>query len=300
MMAIKSPDPADDTRRRLVQWGQERPDVRAMLLTSSRAIPNAPVDVFSDYDVIVVAEDIHPFLEDRSWLASFGKVLTLYRDPLHRELGHERFRCITQYEDGQKIDFTVWAVDLLRVVARQRRLPDELDVGYLVLLDKDRLTRELPPATGRAHIPTCPTAEQYRDLIEEFFHEATYVAKQLWRRELLPAKYSLDHVMKHELLRRMLEWRVEIDHKWSVKAGDLGRGLQTRLAPDTWIELERTYVGPEIAQNWEALFGTLALFRRLAAEVGHDLGYVYPRDLDERVVAYLGRVQTLDPRAKEF
>ncbi|MCK4832753.1 MAG: aminoglycoside 6-adenylyltransferase, partial [Anaerolineales bacterium] len=37
------------TIRGLVRWAQERPSVRALLLTSSRANPNAAVDLFSDY-----------------------------------------------------------------------------------------------------------------------------------------------------------------------------------------------------------------------------------------------------------
>ena len=49
--------------------------VRAMLLTSSRADPKAHLDLFSDYDVILVVTDIHPFFEDRTWLQDFGQVL---------------------------------------------------------------------------------------------------------------------------------------------------------------------------------------------------------------------------------
>jgi hypothetical protein len=37
--------------------------------------------------------------------------------------------------------------------------------------------------------------------VEEFFHEATYVAKHLRRDDLLPAKYNLDHAMKQRDLR---------------------------------------------------------------------------------------------------
>jgi aminoglycoside 6-adenylyltransferase len=46
---------------RLVHWAKGRPAVRAMLLTRSRVNPDAPVDVLSDYDVILVVTDIPPF-----------------------------------------------------------------------------------------------------------------------------------------------------------------------------------------------------------------------------------------------
>ncbi len=50
---IVSHDPRDVVRR-LVEWANGKDAVRAMLLTSTRANPHAPVDVFSDYDVVLV------------------------------------------------------------------------------------------------------------------------------------------------------------------------------------------------------------------------------------------------------
>jgi aminoglycoside 6-adenylyltransferase len=121
-----------------------------------------------------------------------------------------------------------------------------------------------------------------------------YVAKCLRRDELLPAKYCLDCDMKHVFLRQMLEWRAALDHDWSLPAGFLGRGLKKRLPPEIWSELERTYVGVGIEDNWEALFRTLALFRRVAVEVGAALGYAYPLDMDQRVVAYARQARGLE------
>jgi len=285
---------------RLIQWAEQREPVRAMLLTSSRANPKAPVDLFSDYDVILVVENIHPFFEDRTWLAEFGKVLVVYRDPIQLEYGFERFRYITQYEDGGKIDFTLWPVELLRRVAENSELPGELDVGYTVLLDKDRLTDELKPPTYQAYVPTPPTEAAYQNVVEEFFHESTYMAKHLWRDELMPAKYNLDHAMKQVNLRTMLEWRLGIDQRWSVNPGDYGKGLKKVLKPEIWAELENTYVGAAIEENWQALFGTITLFRKVAIEVADHLGYSYPHDLDQRVVEYLQKVKSLDRRAESF
>jgi aminoglycoside 6-adenylyltransferase len=140
--------------------------------------------------------------------------------------------------------------------AKLQTLPDELDVGYLVLLDKDALTDNLKAPSYQAYIPAPPTEDAYLELVEVFFHEATYVAKHLWRGDLLPAKYSLDHVMKLEKLRTMLEWLMEIDHNWSVKTGAYGKGLKKYLPPDIWAELETTYVGAETADNWNAMFNS--------------------------------------------
>lgn len=98
---------------RLIEWGEDQPLVRAMVLTSSRAIPNAPRDLFSDYDVILALRDIHPFFADRTWLEAFGPVLALYRDPLQPYEGHTTSGYVVQYENGLKLDLTLWPVEIL-------------------------------------------------------------------------------------------------------------------------------------------------------------------------------------------
>ena len=83
-----------------------------------------------------------------------------------------------------------------------------------------------------------------------------------------------------ELLRRMLEWLVEIDRNWSLGLGVQGERLKALLAPEIWAAVASTFVGAGIEENWEALFGTAALFRRVASAVAAELGYAYPLDLD--------------------
>ncbi len=286
---------ADRVLKHAVAWGQARADVRAMLLTSTRTMPGSPVDRFSDYDIILAVTDVAPYFADREWLEDFGRVLVVYRDPIKQVHGLDSFACITQYEDGTKIDFTLWTAGILARIAADPTLPDALDVGYAVLLDGEGLARGLAPPTHRAHIPAPPTQAEYFTLVEELFHEATYVAKHLWRDDLLPAKYSLDYAMKHVDLRRMLEWKIEVDAGWALKPGAYGKGLKRRLDAATWAELERTYTGASLQDNWEALFRTIDLFRKVAIEVGERLGYAYPGALDGRAVAYLRRVRALEP-----
>ncbi len=297
---MKNTEKERETIERLIQWAEQQPLVRAMLLTSSRAIPHVSSDVFSDYDVILAVRDVHPFYADRTWLEAFGRVLVLYRDPLILDGGLERSAYVTQYDDGLKIDFAIWPVELLRRTVADPKLPAEFDAGYRVLLDKDHLTDGLKPATYTAYIPTPPTESEYQDTVEVFFLEAIYVAKYLWRDDVIAAKHILDSAMKQEHLRPMLEWHLETDHQWSVKPGPYGRRLKQWLRSDLWAELESTYTGAGLEANWEALFSTIALFRKAAIEVGERLGHVYPHDIDRRAAAYLQKVKNLDRSAESF
>ena len=250
--------------------------------------------------MILALTDIQPFFEDRAWLEAFGRVLVLYRDPLRLYRGHLKSCLVTQYESGLKIDFSLWPLEILQQIAADPQLPAEFDAGYRVLLDKDHLTGGLKPPTYRAYIPAPPAEADYLTVVELFFHEATYVAKHLWRGDLMAAKYNLDHFMKMENLLPVLEWLVEIDHGWSVKPGPYGRRLRRWLRPDLWAELEDTYTGADLEANWEAMFRTIALFRKVAVEAGDRLGYAYPHDLDRRAVAYLQKVRSLDRAATSF
>lgn len=276
----------------LVHWGEQTQSVRAMILTSSRAIPHAHTDAFSDYDVILALTDIQPFFADRNWLETFGSVLALYRDPLLSDRGFKRSAYVTQYDDGLKIDFNLWPTELLKRVVAEPQLPKEFDAGYQVLLDKDNLTDGLQSPTYRGYIPMRPSETEYQDKIESFFLDTTYVAKFLWRDDLVAAKYILDHSLKHDHLLPLLEWLIEIEHDWSLKPGPYGRGLKRWLRRDVWIELEQTYTGAGIESNWLALFRSIDLMRRVGSEVGEALGYRYPDELEERVRKYLHWVQS--------
>lgn len=301
---------APDMLDRLAAWAASRPAVRAVILTSTRALPRAPdeakrsslVDLLSDYDTILFVDDVHPFFTDRSWVDDFGTVLVAYWDPLEPAPGSdlEHVGNVVQYRDGLKIDFTVCPVALLHEWLAAGTLPDELDAGYRVLVDKDGQAARLPAPTYTAYLPAPPDEETYRTLINDFFSDPPYVAKCLWRDELLPARWCLEQDMKHTYLRPMLEWRAELDHHWTARIGSLGKGLKKVLPAGLWRELEATYAGAGMAENWESLRRTVALFGRVAREVGGALGYAYPDELEREVMAYVERIRRLKPGATSW
>lgn len=285
-----------DTTPRLIAWAEQRDSIRAMLLTSTRAVPGAPVDALSDYDIILIVSDARPFAEQRDWIADLGRPMVVFWDALETtsEGMVEWTANVIQYADGLKIDFTVWSVAWFQRILAAPEPDAELDAGYRVLLDKDGLTVALPAPTYRAYIPTKPTAAEFGLFVEEFFSDVPYVAKCLWRAELLPAKWCLDYDMKHVYLRRLLEWRVELDHNWSMPVGSLGKGLKKHLPPAIWSELEASYAGAEIEANWEALFRTVDVFRRVALEVAAASGYSYPIELDREVTEYAAKIRRMN------
>ena len=297
---LENPPNEDDAERnvptitRLVQWAEGQPLVRAMLLTSTRAVPNAMGDVLSDYDVILALSDVRPFFEDRTWLEAFGTLLVLYRDPLETEGGYLKSGYVVQFDSGLKIDFTLVETQYFASLHNARQLPAELDAGYRLLLDKDGLAGGLQPPTYRAYIPAPPTETEYLEAIEVGLLDATYVAKYLWRDDLMAAKFVLDNFLKQEHLRPLLEWHYEIDHGWRVKPGPYGRQMKKWLRPDLWVDLESTYTGPGLEENWDALFKTIALLHKAGVEVGSRLGFAYPYEMEHRTLVYIQKVKDLE------
>jgi aminoglycoside 6-adenylyltransferase len=277
--------------KKLVKWAKFKDDIRVLMLTSSRAKPNEKLDEFSDYDVIFVAEDIKPYREDESWLNEYGQVLGVYRDPVQKTYGFDKFTDVTQYESGLKIDFTLWPVGLLKKVASMKELPDYIDDGYKVLLDKDGLTRGMKAPSNKAFIPKPPTEAEYLKFVEGFFYNTPYAAKFIRRGDFFPLKDMLNY-LRYEKLRKLVEWKVEIEHGWSLKSGLYGKGLQKYLNPELLDEIENTYAGRGVEADWETLFRSLNLFRKVAKEVAKGLGYSYPEDKHTRLVEYLEKVKS--------
>lgn len=279
-----------DVLARVIRWTSADERIRAVVLTSSRVVSGAPRDPLSDYDVVLLVTEPEAFAESDEWLHGFGGPLLVVRDS-EAELGLTRHNCMVLYDDGTKVDFTIQPLDLLARIRATGKLPDDFDLGYQVLLDKDDLTRDLPAPTFTAHIPAKPSRAEYRNLIQECWWVAAYVARYLRRGDVYAAKVICDYELKHLLVRRLLEWRIELDHDWSLKPGFFGRGLERHLPAEIWARFAATYVGTDPTANWTALSDTMDLVRDVATEVGQALGYPYPHDLDTQMRDYLEQIR---------
>jgi len=280
-----------DVVDKLVAWGTAHPLVRAMILTSSRTRPYGPVDLLSDYDLILAVSDVRPFAFEDAWLSEYGRPMVRWGDQGEEHGLTTYFRGVV-YQNYVKIDYSIWPVEVLERITAEAPLP-ELDMGYRVLLDKDQRTAGWKQPTYQAYIPSRPTAAEYQALVEEFWWGTTYVAKSLWRDELIFAKWVLDADLKLETMRRMLEWRIEIDHHWKVAPGVHGRVIEHLLPPDIWTEFASTYVLLDVEETWAALDRVIALFRQVALDVGHALGYTYPQRVDDQVSTYLKAIREM-------
>jgi aminoglycoside 6-adenylyltransferase len=264
-------------------WARGNDLVRAAVLTSSRARPDGKIDFLSDYDIELYVGDLEPFQRDDGWLDAFGPIMA--RWPFRpRSTGNDGWITrLVLFRDGVRIDFQI--SDQLTIA------PNEYDDGYKVLIDKDDLTTRLNPPTFSANWIKKPSQEQFDTLVHEFWWDATYVPKYLWRDELPFAASVLSQVVRTEYLHTVIEWFIGLQHGWSVNTGHRGKHFKRYLDGELWSEYAGTFAGAEIEENWQAFFNAVALFRKLAKIVGESLGYAYPMQMDKEMTEYFTHIR---------
>ena len=271
---------------KLGEWAERQPGVRAALLIGSRATPQGARDGYSDHDVVLFLEPGARLAQRDDWIETFGRPLIILKETTEHR-GETVPTRLVQYRGGHRIDFTLSRVDLLHRIAEQEALPDWLGAGYRVLLDRDGDAARLLPPSAAAYVPRPPTAAEYKSLVNEFWWETLYVGKYVSRNELLPARYSLEAVLRYECLVPMLEWYVQITRDWEQSVGVRGRGLRWLLDLEDREMLDRTYAADTLASHGRALDAMIQLFRKAARAVARDLGFHYPAILDEETVRLL-------------
>lgn len=253
-----------------------------MILTSSRVALNSNVDVFSDYDVELYVDDLKQFVTD-DWLSFFGEIRL--RWPLKPMLEHERITRLILFKNNVRIDFQITdskSIDILKY-----------DSGYKVLLDKDNIAINIKTPTYSEFVIKKPREKEFVEVINDFFWDGTYIVKCLWRDELYFAKYMSDHVIHFDYFQRMIEWYIGMQHDWSVSTNKYGRRFKKYLDQTTWKELESTFAGANIEENWDAFFNMVTLFSRLAKELADKLDYKYPSEIEENAIEYYKNARKL-------
>ena len=268
--------------------------IRAVILSGSRTNPDAPRDCFQDFDIVYVVTEMTPYVHNLEWIRRFGELMILQlpdemADPSPEE--NYGFCYLMQFMDGNRIDLTCYPVEKI----------DEMKwEGFnVVLLDKDGYVSSLIPQGEKTSIPKPPTAKAFADCTNEFWWVAPYVAKGLWRGEILYARTMLDDYMRTQLM-KMLYWYVGVKTDFTGDPGKFGKYLKNFLPGDWWQMLLNTYADASFDHTWEALFVMTSLFREAAKVVAERFNFEYPEDDDERVSAHLVHVRSLPPDASEI
>ncbi len=268
--------------------------IRAVIMNGSRVNPNAQGDIFQDFDIIYIVSEVASFKNDRRWINRFGKmmIMQLPDDMQYPPPDPDgSFTYLMQFTDGNRIDLCLFPV------ARLTELPQ--DSLSLLLLDKDGIIAPFAPPSEHDYIPRPPTEKAYLDCCNEFWWVCPYVAKGLWRQEIVYARYMLDQVIRPQLM-KMLTWYVGTSTDFMGNPGAYGKYLGKYLKPEWWDMLQKIYADADYEHTWDALLTMGDLFRTVAVDVAIYMGLEYPRGDDERVRRHLEHVRRLPRDAKKI
>jgi len=275
----------------ILSFAVSHDEIRAVSMNGSRANPNAPKDIFCDYDIVYFVEDPRRFLEDQSWIPNFGELVILQQnDFIEHDLDGYIF--LMQFKDGVRIDLAFDPLPYLNYLGD--------DSTTILLLDKDQRAAPLPPTSDADYITKRPSRKEFDEAINEVFWCSTNTAKGIWRDELTFAKVMNDTIVRDEMVVKILGWYAAMLHKWTINPGKYGKWLRKYLPAEIWNSVEKMYAGANYEETWDALFEMCRMVRKIGIELADHLGYKYPLEDDRRTLEYLQRVRALPWNARCF
>jgi len=269
--------------------------IRGAYMTGSRTNPNAPKDVFQDYDIVYIVRETESFRKDREWIDVFGKRLYMQYPDDMPEPGADIGRCygyLMQFADGNRLDLHVVTLEF----ARKDIVHDRL---CRILMDKDMVLPDIPPSTDEDHWVKRPEEKEYLYCCNEFWWILNSIGKGLWRGEI---PYVMDMLNMHgrpELM-KMLSWKAGMERGFACSVGKSGKYLARYLSKDCYERLMKTYPSAKEEAVWQSVFEMCDLFDETARRTGERLGYVYNEKEAHNSRLYLDCTYALPRDAGEF
>lgn len=278
----------------IINTAKEDERIRAVLMEGSRADKNALKDIFQDYDIVYVVNDVAPFYNNTEYIKRFGELLMLQMPETMRGPANDgHFGYLMQFADGNRIDLTFDTAENCE--------DKKDDTPLIVLLDKDGIFRQEDYNTDDRNFHVKPPNENdYFSSCNDFWWLCGMnIAKGIWRDELPIVMYMMNTWMRNEL-HYMIDYYIGIKNDFKVSAGKCGKYYKNFLSERHYNMYKATYSDAEYENIWKAVFTAGELFRELAIEVGEHFNYDYLHEDDRKVTAFMKHIKNLPKDAKEI
>lgn len=272
--------------------------IRAVYMNGSRTNPQAPKDIFQDYDIVYVVTETASFIKDEKWTDIFGNILMIQEPDKNdksvgMDMGFDRsYGYLMLFTDGNRIDLHIKTEEAML----ESFTKDKLTIP---LLDKDNILPPIPAPTDSDFWVKKPTEPLFMSCCNDFWWCLQNVAKGIWRNELPYAKQMFDLVIRVRL-DEMVTWWIGTKHEFKVSTGKMGKYFKEYLPQAYWMMYKETYSDSNYENMWNSLFLTCELFRTLANEVADNLLFEYPMEDDINMTEYLKHVRELPGTAQDI
>lgn len=257
--------------------------VRAVYMNGSRTNPNAPKDVYQDYDIVYVVDDFETFIVDKAWIDIFGDRFILQMpETMRYPSGEGHFNWMMLFTDGNRLDLTLIPIQKLELIGN-----NSLSIA---LMDKDGILPSFPIACDKDYLIKPPSELFYLSCCNNFWWCLQNVAKGIARDELPYAMLMYHNVVREEL-HDMISWYIGIITDFSVSAGKMGKYFKKYLPSEIYEQYLLTYSDSNYDNMWNAIMYSCDIFSALALQVAEYLGYKYNKQDEENMRIYIKNVQ---------
>src|SRR4030095_9430461 len=134
---------------KIIEWANSKDEIKALILSGSLA-GKGKTDKLSDYDVAVFGSDFF-FIWGNNWLNEIQNYCVCIHDQFEF-LSHDIPTRLTIFDAYFKVDFSFYPIMLLHALATIKTLPDDYNIGYQILLDKDETLTKMPKPSFKGFI----------------------------------------------------------------------------------------------------------------------------------------------------
>ncbi len=282
----------------ILKTADSNPEIRAVYMNGSRTNPNVKKDIFQDYDIVYVVNEIKTFLDDENWIDIFGERLYMQLpEALDKSLGKDVdtdncYGWLIQLADGNRIDLHLQTVTF----AKNEILKDKL---CIILLDKNNILPDIPPASDIDYHIQKPSQIEFSACCNEFWWILNNVGKGLWRGEITYVMDMINFHLRPELV-KMLSWHIGIKTEFSCSIGKSGKYMNSFLAEDLWNRFLATYSAAKTDSVWNSVFTAVDLFDETAVKSAFSLKYIYNTNEAQNSRSFLLHTFSLPKDAKEI
>lgn len=258
--------------------------IKAVILNGSRANPNAEKDDFMDYDIVFVVDKVLPFIEDKSFTNYFGDILIM-QEPDNPDLftpeisNKDKYTYLMQFTDGSRIDLTFANLDFAKKICLE-------DSQTVILMDKSKSLPKIPPPSDSVYVTKKSTKNEFLACSNEFWWLSTYIAKGLWRKQII---YALEMFTQnvHPEFMKMIRWYIGLKNNFSVNSGNYGKYFEKFLPNKMYRQFLKTYPGSDGKDIYSSLKIMCRLFDNAAKEISDNLDFGYSLKESEKVMRYI-------------
>lgn len=256
--------------RLITDIADEDDRILAVYMNGSRTNPNAPKDIFQDYDIVYVVKETKSFIEDKSWIRKFGDIMYMQYPDEHPDYPSDKenfYGWLMQFTDGNRMDIHVETAAHAREHIGEDRL-------CRILLDKEDVLPEMPEPTDADHRVKKPSEAQFRACCNEFWWCSNNLAKGLWREEM-PYVQDMANFVVRKQLEKMLSWKAGIQTDFQVSVGKSAKYLYRWLTQAEYESYLDTYFNGNVEEAWNAVLKMCDLFEHTAKYVADSLAMTY-------------------------